>query len=48
MAFLLVEFGPEAGEFLGIFGLSVGFSGDALSFALFMVESGELLEWGVE
>jgi len=39
VAFLLVEFGTKASEFLGIVGLFVGFSGDALSSALFMIES---------
>lgn len=39
MAFLLVEFGTKASELLGIVGLFVGFSGDALSSALFMIES---------
>ena len=38
MALLLVEFGPEAGELLSIIGLFVGFSSDALSCALFVIE----------
>ena len=46
MAFLLIEIRLKANEFLGIVRLSVGFTGDALSFALFMVESREVLEWG--
>ena len=40
MAFLLVEFGSQASEFLRITGLFVRFSGNALPLALLMVESG--------
>lgn len=39
MAFLLVEFRTQTGQFLGGLGLFVGFSGDSLSGALFMVKS---------
>lgn len=39
MPLLLVEFGAQAGEFLGGLRLFVGFAGDALSGALFVVES---------
>ena len=38
VAFLLVEFGSQASEFLSIIGLFMGFSSDTLSRALFMVE----------
>lgn len=43
MAFLLVEFGAQAGQFLGGLGLFVGFSGDSLSGSLFMVKSEEAM-----
>lgn len=46
MAFLLVEFGTEASELLGIVGLFVGFPSKALSRALFMVESGDMVSAG--
>ena len=39
MAFLLVELGPEAVQFLRILGLLVAFAGETLAFSLFVVES---------
>lgn len=41
MAFLLVEFGAQASQFLSGLGLFVGFAGDSLSGALFVVKSAE-------
>lgn len=43
MAFLLVEFGAQAGQVLGGLRLFVGFAGDSLSGALFVVKSEEVM-----
>ena len=38
VTFLLVEFGSEAGEGLGVFGEFVGFAGSALAESFIVVE----------
>lgn len=43
MAFLLVEFGAQAGQFLSGLGLFVGFAGDSLPGALFVIKSFAML-----
>ena len=41
MTFLMVEFGAQAGQFLGGLGLLVRFAGDSLAGAFFMVKPDE-------